>query len=103
MIDFHSTARNLFYVQGDEASEREERFLATWLEGKEKLFPSYPFTIERRNANPASGTTKNWFHGAYGIPAYTYEVGDLSDKQGVALAAKALADALPDALAELER
>ncbi|MDT8281110.1 MAG: M14 family zinc carboxypeptidase, partial [Erythrobacter sp.] len=28
MIDFHSTTRNLFYVQGDEASAVQQRFLA---------------------------------------------------------------------------
>jgi hypothetical protein len=101
MLDFHSTQRNLFYVQGDEAGERENRFLAAWLGGKEAALPGYPFTIERRDANPGSGTTKNWFHATYGIPAYTYEAGDNSDPEAVRGAAEALAATLPAALEQL--
>lgn len=98
MVDFHSTSRNLFYVQGDEASEEQEQFLARWLGGKEDLLGGYPFTIERRNANANAGTAKNWFHAAYAIPAYTYEVGDETDRATVARAARSLAMSLVDAL-----
>lgn len=99
MLDFHSTNRNLFYVQGEEASEQARKFLAAWLDGKENAFPGYPFKIEARDANPGSGTTKNWFNTAYGIPAYTYEVGDESDAAAVGSAAEALAQTLIPALA----
>jgi len=101
MIDFHSTSRNLFYVQGDEASEAQRRFLRAWLEGKENTFPGYPFTIEPRNANPGSGTAKNWFHATYAVPAYTYEVADTADRDGTGAAATALADSLIQALDQL--
>ena len=101
MVDFHSTSRNLFYVQGDEASGAQQRFLADWLEGKENAFPSYAFTIEPRNANPGSGTAKNWFFGAYAIPAYTYEVADTADRAATAQAAAALAAALIPAMHHL--
>ena len=80
MVDFHSTSRNLFYVQGPgEADAAQQAFLAAWLGGQEGAVPGYPFTLEPRNANPGSGTTKNWFHQTYAIPAYTYEVGDNTD------------------------
>lgn len=102
MLDFHSTFRNLFYVQGDEASEQQERFLAAWLGGKETAFANYPFSLERRNANPGSGTTKNWFHENFGIPAYTYEAADDADRTGIRNAARALATDLPGALQALE-
>jgi predicted deacylase len=91
MLDFHSTNRNLFYVQGDEASAQGKRFLAAWLGGKEAAFAGYPFSIEQRDANPGSATTKNWFNATYGIPAYTYEVGDESDSAAVRSAAATLA------------
>lgn len=99
MVDFHSTARNLFYVQGkEEASPAQLSFLAAWLEGRENAFAGYPFTLEPRNANPGSGTAKNWFHATYAIPSYTYEVGDDADRAATRAAARALAESLLPAL-----
>ncbi len=99
MVDFHSTGRNLFYVQGDEASPAQQRFLAAWLAGRENAFPGYPFTLEARNANPGSGTAKNWFHARYAIPSYTYEVADNVDRAAARTAARELAIGLLDVLA----
>ena len=98
MVDFHSTSRNLFYVQGTEASPAETRFLAAWLGGRENAFAGYPFTIEPRNANPGSGTAKNWFHARYKIPSYTYEVADTADRDAARNAARELAVGLIPAL-----
>lgn len=98
MIDFHSTQRNLFYVQGEEAGAAGERFLASWLAGKEQALTDYPFTIERRDANPGGGTAKNWFYAAYGVPAYTYEVADTADREATRAAARTLAADLLGAL-----
>ncbi len=99
MLDFHSTRTNLFYVQGkDEASAAQQRFLAAWLEERENALAGYPFTIEPRNANPGSGTAKNWFHATYAVPSYTYEVGDDADRAATRAAARALADSLIPAL-----
>jgi predicted deacylase len=92
MVDFHSTRSNLFYVQGEaEASAVQQGFLAAWLGGQETALAGFPFTIEPRNANPGSGTAKNWFHTAYAIPAYTYEVADTADRAATRKAANALA------------
>jgi hypothetical protein len=100
MLDFHSTRSNLFYVQGpDETDAAQRRFLAAWLEGRENALAGYPFTIEPRNANPGSGTAKNWFHATYAIPAYTYEVADDADRAATRAAAKVLAESLVPALA----
>lgn len=101
MVDFHSTGRNLIYVQGDEASPAQARFLAAWLGGREGAFAGWPFTIEPRNANPGSGTAKNWFFATHAIPAYTYEVADTADRAATRAAAQALAASLPAALATL--
>ncbi len=102
MLDFHSTKRNLFYVQGEgDTDDREERFLAGWLVGKETATPGYPFAIERRDANPGAGTTKNWFHKTYDIPAYTYEVGDETDREAIRRSALSLARSYLDQLEQL--
>ncbi len=94
MLDFHSTNRNLFYVQGaDETSAEQEEFLADWLVPLTAAYPGYEFTIERRNANPGSGTSKNWFNEFYDIPAYTYEAADEVDREAAAAAARGIADA----------
>lgn len=99
MLDFHSTRSNLFYVQGpDETDAAQRRFLVAWLEGRENALAGYPFTIEPRNANPGSGTAKNWFHATYAIPAYTYEVADDADRAATRAAAKVLAESLVPAL-----
>lgn len=101
MVDFHSTGSNLFYVQGDEETPAQRRFLGAWLAGRENAFAGYPFTLEPRNANPGSGTAKNWFHTSYGIPAYTYEVADTVDRDAARGAARELAAGLIAALASL--
>lgn len=101
MVDFHSTGQNLFYVQGDEATPAQQRFLASWLAGREAAVPGYPFTLEPRNANPGSGTAKNWFHQTYAIPAYTYEVGDNADRAATRKMAALLAETLLPALESL--
>ncbi|MES2781410.1 MAG: M14 family metallopeptidase [Pseudomonadota bacterium] len=98
MLDFHSTNRNLFYVQGTEVSAQGKKFLATWLSGKETAIKGYPFKIEPRDANPGAGTTKNWFNATFGIPAYTYEVDDDADPAAVRAAADALAQNMIPAL-----
>lgn len=107
MLDFHSTERNLFYVQGaGETTPAQEQFLQGWLGQQAGRLPGYDFTIERPNANPGSGTSKNWFNAAYAIPAYTYEAGDEVDRTAAAAAAVALADSFAEnllALADAEQ
>ncbi len=98
MLDFHSTNRNVFYVQGSEASEQGRQFRDAWLGGKEAALAGYRFTIDQRDANPGSGTAKNWFNSAYGIPAYTYEVADDADLAAVRSSAETLAQTLIPAL-----
>jgi murein tripeptide amidase MpaA len=102
MLDFHSTNQNLFYVQSEtETDEREERFLAGWLEGKQAAMDGYPFVIQRKNANPGLGTAKNWFHETYDIPSYTYEVGDDAGKEDINRSAILLARSFLEQLDEL--
>lgn len=104
MIDFHSTHSNLFYVQGaGETDPAEECFLKDWLGRDLNGLEGYPFTIERRNANPGSGTSKNWFNARFGIPAYTFEVGDETDRASASAAARIFARTMWPALENMLR
>ena len=98
MLDFHSTHRNLFYVQDESEASETKPFLTAWLLGKEESMPGYPFSIERRDSSSGDGTTRFWFHSVYGIPAYTYEVADDADREAARAAARLLATDLPRAL-----
>ena len=63
MLDFHSTGRNLFYVQSEEETdEREEQLLDSWLGGKEAAIRDYPFAIERGDADPGLGGVDKFAH-----------------------------------------
>jgi hypothetical protein len=94
MIDFHSTQRNLFYVQGAEEPVGWPEFVGQWLTPDIADGVDYPFTVEPRNANPGSGTAKNWFFSTYGIPSLTYEVGDDADRDALNVVARRLATRL---------
>lgn len=99
MIDFHSTRSNLFYVQGaNETDAVQEAFLKDWLGRNKDRIEDYAFDIERRNANPGSGTSKNWFHTQFGIPAYTLEVGDETDRNATSVASRIFARTMLPAL-----
>lgn len=94
MIDFHSTARNLFYVQGEDEATRTGDLVARWLARGRSLAPAYEFTIEPANANPGLGTAKNYYFRQFGISSITYEVGDETDREQIALGAMGMAEAL---------
>ncbi|MBX3594045.1 M14 family metallopeptidase [Sphingomonas sp.] len=93
-IDFHSTDRNLFYTQGEGDNAAIYAWSKAWLDRARPHVPDYAFTQEPRNANPGSGTAKNYFFQTYGIPSMTYEVGDETDRKAIATAARAFAIAL---------
>ena len=102
MLDFHSTDRNLFYVQGEtDTDERQERFITGWLKVNQTALADYRFSIERRDANPGLGTAKNWFHQTYDTPSYTYEVGDNTGREAISRSAKLLARSYLDRLEDL--
>jgi len=98
MIDFHSTRRNLFYLQGEDEPTRSPRLVQDWLRRAGPLLPGYEFQAVERNANPGSGTAKNHFFETYGIPAITYEVGDETDRESLLEAAHVFARTLAEEL-----
>ncbi len=98
-LDFHSTWRNLFYTQTDEEQTRPADFSGEWLESVAKRLDDkvYKFTREQ-SPNSGRPTSKNYIFSTYGIPAITYEVGDNTDRESLALAADIFAQEMMEKL-----
>ena len=92
-LDFHSTDRNVFYVQNDENPTEPRRFTTTWLENARPHIRDYEFGVEE---NPVDkiGVSKNYMYKRYGIPSSTYEVGDETDEEPAGAAAMIFAEEL---------
>ncbi len=90
-VDFHSTANNLFYTQLDEDITDPPNFTRDWLAAAKPRLVNYPFRNELRSTENST-ISKNYIYGRYGIPAFTYEVGDESDRAAVQAAAVVFAE-----------
>ena len=90
-LDFHSTDRNLFYTQPDSEVTDPPGFGRAWFAAARPRLVDYEFTNEANPMkNPAVG--KNYIYSRYGIPAFTYEAGDESDRDAVRAAAVVFAE-----------
>lgn len=96
VLDFHSTNRNLFYIQGAEERTSPAGFTTHWLTRARERLSGYEFAIEPRTAEPGSGTAKNYFYQNFGIPSITYEVGDDTGRADIAAAARVFASTLAE-------
>ena len=91
MIDFHSTNRDVFYVNKDKNTSKLPNFIDMWIDGLEKNIPNYKanVTISENIDTPVS---KGWAlkrHKAVGI---TYEVGDETDINHINIVAAVAAE-----------
>jgi hypothetical protein len=79
MLDFHSTFKDVFYTQSDDAVSSPAGFTRLWLEALETRLPEYE---AKREASPVPRPTTStyWGHHTFGIPAITYEIGDNTDR-----------------------
>lgn len=90
-LDFHSTDRNLFYTQPDSEVTNPPGFGEQWFAQARPRLVDYEFSNEANPMkNPAVG--KNYIYKRYGIPAFTYEVGDETDRNAARAAAIVFAE-----------
>lgn len=90
-LDFHSTDRNLFYTQPDSEVTDPPGFGKKWFAAARPRLVDYEFSNEANPMkNPAVG--KNYVYSRYGIPAFTYEVGDETDRNSARAAAVVFAE-----------
>jgi hypothetical protein len=101
MLDFHSTFRDVFYTQPDEAAYAPPNFTARWLAGIGRRVPDY--TAERSaSPTPTPTTSTYWAHHTFGIPAVTYEIGDNTDRALLKRVAHAAAEEMMTLLLEMK-
>lgn len=94
MLDFHSTNRDVLFIQEQSDPMDPENFISDWLdlvrvlavEQNENDFPAGFEPAERPLTE--IGTSKNYFYRTYGVPSITFETGDNVDR-----------DTLPERLA----
>lgn len=86
MLDFHSTKRDVLYIQQQSDPMDPENFISDWLD-----LVSVQAVDQNENGYPAGfepaereltdlGTSKNYFYRTYGIPSITFETGDDVDR-----------------------
>ena len=98
MIDFHSTFKNIFYIQ-DELETAGYNFAQAWFLEHSSDRNDYKFAI-KPTKNMENGVAKNYFNSSYGIPAITFEVGDDTDRAVIINSSKNLADSMMRLLLE---
>jgi cytosolic carboxypeptidase protein 6 len=100
LLDFHSTFKDVFYIQPDDAPSSPAGFTRRWLDALERRLPEYPV---KREASPVPTPTTStyWAHHAFGIPAITYEIGDGTERALLQTVAKTAAEEMMKLLLEL--
>lgn len=83
MLDFHATKFTdsiLFYTQTDEDVTNPVGFATDWLTRVATRIPDYSFKHDPRPISKQPNT-KGYFYTRYGIPSFTYEIGDEADRE----------------------
>jgi len=83
MLDFHATKFTdsiLFYTQTEEDVTNPARFASNWLTSVAERIPDYRFKHDPRPISEQPNT-KGYFYVRYGIPSFTYEIGDEADRE----------------------
>ncbi len=83
MLDFHATKFTdsiLFYTQTVEDVTNPVGFATNWLTSVAERIPDYRFKHDPRPISEQPNT-KGYFYVRYGIPSFTYEIGDEADRE----------------------
>ena len=91
MLDFHSTNRNVLYVQTEIDKTQPLRFAYRWYDNALSVGLAEPVELASRELTEKA-ISKNYFFRRFGIPAITYEVADTADPRAIAHNARVFAD-----------
>ncbi|MCY3884309.1 MAG: lyase family protein [Gammaproteobacteria bacterium] len=108
MLDFHSTNRDVLYVQDPADQTEPTNFTEHWIKNIE--VQNHAAQIEQTVAgyeiaprpNSDNGTSKNYFYSKYGVPAITFETGDNTNRDDIPSRMAAFATALVDTFIQIE-
>jgi hypothetical protein len=96
-IDFHSTAKNIFYSMPTEYGAKPATFVEGWLGNLDQQTPDFKVLIKPGN-NPGQGVFKQYIADNYGVHAITYEMGDNENRKVINSIAKVAAKTLMEEL-----
>ncbi len=82
-LDFHSTKRNVFYTQAENAPGPLPAFTRRWVQAIDRRFPSYRLTWSARKGADKKTTARSYVYRLFQAPSITYEVGDKTDREQV--------------------
>ncbi len=108
MLDFHSTNRDVFYIQAYDEHLIPENFTQRWFDSVRRqagnTADEYPAGFEPAE-RPVSElpTSKNYFYSTYGIPSITFETGDNTERSTIAERVSYFADATVEVFVEEQR
>jgi predicted deacylase len=82
VVDFHSTWRNIFYIQKPEQETRFPHLVETWMAAINQA--DSPIKFEPKPGHtPNNSTSKSYFYEKYKVPTLTYELGDDSKTKDI--------------------
>lgn len=100
-IDFHSTWQDVFYMPHPEDDPVPAGFAAEWRKRlASRLGEAMPDWSGQHN--PGLPTAKSWVRNAYGVVAFTYEVGDATPRERIRQTAEAAAEEMMKLMLEIE-
>ncbi|MEP7702363.1 M14 family metallopeptidase [Paraglaciecola sp. 25GB23A] len=97
VIDFHSTWRDIFYIQPAEQETRFPHLVDSWMAAINQADSPIIFEPKPGHA-PDKPTSKSYFYEKYKVPTLTYELGDDSKPSDIEDSSKIAAKTLMELL-----
>ncbi|AWL10768.1 Cytosolic carboxypeptidase [Saliniradius amylolyticus] len=97
MLDFHSTRKNIFYIQPDSLPSKYPQFAQHWHRAIQQKGAELTFDLRPGHSSKRTNA-KTFFYKQLQIPAITYEVADSATPSSIASSAKLSAQAFMELL-----
>lgn len=97
-LDFHSTFHDVYYINENVDFSFVPGFSEEWIGKIESSIPGYTASV--KPSSNGSNVSKSWLSRHFGTEAITYEVGDTTDRDQVALIARTAAQQMMQLLLE---